>query len=241
MNGNYTICADVATTLELINISFPDPEISYLKFIYTNTIPLVIDGKVITINDRVLLKNQTNNINNGVYECVSINIIGPNIEYLFCRTNDSLYLNDCSYVFINQGIMNKDIPFVYTYNTGILTIGVSGLTFTGVKSTNGGIIVPTSEILMLNSSALSPDADIDITELYINSGSSTGTLADPTAPFVGKEKKLIVTSYTAGSYLLTVTSFVNGSTIEFAYPGQSVILMWTSLGWSILGAGAKIT
>lgn len=240
MNGYYPICVNVATTTELLNITFPDPNISYLKFAYINTTSLIIDGKLIVLNDTVLLKDQTNKVNNGIYECVSINIIGPNIVYLFCRTTESLFLKPCDYVFIKEGSMNKDIPFVFTISDDILTIGVSEQNFIGIKSTNGGIIVPTNEILMLSSSAISPDADVDITELYINSGISTGTLLDPSAPFIGKEKKLVVTSYTTGSYLLTVTTFVNGSTIEFSFPGQSVTLLWTSQGWSILGAGAKI-
>jgi hypothetical protein len=220
MNGNYSICANVATTTELLNITFPYPDLSYFKFVYKDTTSLVIDGKIIVLNDTILLKDQTNKVNNGVYECISINIIGPDIVYLFCRTNDSLFLNKCDYVFIEEGIINKDIPFVFTTDDDILTIGVSELNFIGVKSTNSGGGNPTSEILMLNSSSISPDADVDITELYINSGNSTGTLSNPTSPFIGKEKKIIVTSFTAGSYLLTVTTFVNGSTIEFSFPIQ---------------------
>ena len=242
MSRLEALCVDVATTAELTSLFHPNPQTYYLKFIKSVVGTLSIDGELITIGSVVLVKDQTNLIINGIYECTNIVVSGPNTEYTFCRTLDGLYLSEDGYVFVKSGSVNQCFLYVYTSPDDLLTIGVSDIIYKGVQGTNSGMPTnPTFEIINLNSSMIDVNSDLDITEVYINSGTSTGMLPNPSVPFIGYQKKILITSFTSGTYTLTIPSFVNGSGLTFYALDQSITLMWTSQGWiSIGGAGATL-
>lgn len=141
MNNLENLCVNVATTGVLGNITFPDPPNSYLKFIYTDSNPLVIDSKTIEFGDIVLLKDQTNKIFNGIYDCVDIS----GDEYTFIRNNSGLFLNDSSNVFVKEGLVNLNKTFIFSPQSNPFTVGVTNLEYIeskgGVGANLNGILV----------------------------------------------------------------------------------------------------
>lgn len=127
---------DVATTSELnpANITFPDN----VQFTYTDVIDLVIDGITVNINDLVLVKNQSDETLNGVYEIISKQTIGSNIIYVFKRPNNCLYMQIGDYVFITSGTTNENSTFILSISDEILTIGESNLSFLPITPVGGG-------------------------------------------------------------------------------------------------------
>lgn len=83
----------------------------------------VIDGVVLSIDDRVLVKDQTNNILNGLYKVASGN---------WDRTTDANTptgeISGGTFVFVQEGVVNADSGWVCT-NDSTVTIGTTGLTF----------------------------------------------------------------------------------------------------------------
>lgn len=84
---------------------------------------LVIDGVTLSINDRVLVKDQTNNILNGLYKVASgawdrtVDADAPTSE-----------ISGGTFVFVQEGVVNADSGWVCT-NDSTVTIGTTGLTF----------------------------------------------------------------------------------------------------------------
>lgn len=96
--------------------------------------------------------------------------------------------------------------------------------------------IGTRELINATGAAQNPSLAVTNTEVNIIS-TATGTLANGS---LGQSKKILITGITAGTYTLTVTTFLNGSTILFDTVGQSINLIWTANGW-ILNGGSGAT
>src|SRR6056300_648927 len=88
-----------------------------------------IDGVSLSLNDRVLVKDQTNQVENGFYKVT--NTGGASAAFVLTRTpdaNDADELTGGAFTFVEQGSTNADNGYVATHN-GTPTIGTDDITF----------------------------------------------------------------------------------------------------------------
>ena len=107
-----------------------------------------------------------------------------------------------------------------------------------VSSTTGAVTVNSTfdTGVVLGTQSLSGAGAVDITNAFTSlttTGSAQAlTLADGT---VG-EMKVIAHAVDGGSAVLTPTTKIGFSTITFTAVGDSVMLVYTSAGWAIVGS-----
>jgi len=93
-----------------------------------------IDGIVLVTSDRILLKNQTNTIENGIY---TVNATGAP-----SRASD--YLAGISAggtaVIITEGTANEDTFYLCSSDGGSDTVGTDGLVYAQISGGGGGIV-----------------------------------------------------------------------------------------------------
>ncbi len=90
---------------------------------------LVVDGYTAQLNDRILVKNQANPIQNGIYYVSTLGVAGTT-PYVLTRTTDTntgAQLFGAT-VYVDQGTTNANTGWTQT-TTGTLTIGTSNITW----------------------------------------------------------------------------------------------------------------
>ena len=95
----------------------------------TATGRLALDGGNVNTNDRVLLKNQTTDLQNGIY--VVTNQGGAGVSAILTRSTDydnNVEVSNGDIVFCTVGTQNAGVTFVNT-STNPVTIGTSSITF----------------------------------------------------------------------------------------------------------------
>src|SRR6056300_938448 len=88
-----------------------------------------IDGVTLSANDRVLVKDQTNQVENGFYKVT--NTGGASAAFVLTRTpdaNDADELTGGAFTFVEQGSTNADNGYVAVHN-GTPTIGTDDIEF----------------------------------------------------------------------------------------------------------------
>lgn len=91
--------------------------------------PDTLDTLPLVIGDRILVKDQTNAIQNGVYE---VQTVGTGSNGTWVRTTDADTTGELitgSYVYVNSGSANASSSYVVT-TTGTITIGTTPITWT---------------------------------------------------------------------------------------------------------------
>jgi hypothetical protein len=98
-------------------------------FTVTATGRLSLDGGNVSTNDRVLLKNQTTDLQNGIY--VVTNQGGAGVSAVLTRATDydnNVEVSNGDILFCTAGTQNAGVTFVNT-STNPVTIGTSSITF----------------------------------------------------------------------------------------------------------------
>lgn len=103
---------------------------------------IVIDGVSLSVNNRVLVKNQTNQIRNGVYEVTTVGSVS--VAWVLTRTTDfdAWGANDIengATFLVTSGTVNQN-KYYYCSNTSTVTVGSDNITFVqglGVVTTSG--------------------------------------------------------------------------------------------------------
>ena len=93
---------------------------------------LVIDGVTLLTGERVLIKNQVDPVDNGIYVVTNTGSAGA--QFVLTRAIDfdgtpTYEVRDGSFTFVQEGTTNSDSGFVLTTN-GVVTVDTSALTFT---------------------------------------------------------------------------------------------------------------
>jgi len=102
---------------------------------------LSIDGQTPSQNDRVLLKDQTSAVQNGLYIVTTVG--DGSTAYVLTRTPDADAANEItggSFVFVEEGTANADNGYVFTHN-GTPTLGTTNITvaqFSGAGQISAG-------------------------------------------------------------------------------------------------------
>src|SRR5210317_1040792 len=163
-----------------------------------------IDGVSLSLNDRVLVKDQTTQTQNGFYKVTTVG--SGSAAFVLTRTpdaNEASEITGGAFTFVEEGTNNADNGYVATHN-GIPTLGTTNITFdqfsgagqidagNGLTKTGNTIdAVGTANRISVSANA------IDIASTYVGQSSITtlGTIA---------------------------TGTWNGSTIDVAYGGTGI-------------------
>lgn len=93
-----------------------------LSTLTTITLPLIVDGVTIDEGQRVLIKNQTNEADNGIYILIG-NDLTRTTDF-----DDSSNITPGAFVFVEQGTTNADTGWLLTTND-VITVGTTAITF----------------------------------------------------------------------------------------------------------------
>ena len=102
-------------------------------------ITFVIDGYFPSVNQRVLIKDQTTQAWNGVYTVTTVG--SPSVGFVLTRATDAdtagsganlLSLND--YFYVQNGTVNKGTAYVLSAPSGTITFGTSNIQFAEFSS-----------------------------------------------------------------------------------------------------------
>lgn len=100
-----------------------------------------IDGQNLSLNDRVLVKNQSNGFENGIYTVTTVGSGGaPFVLTRATDTDTAAEITGGTFVFVEQGSVNADNGFVFTHN-GEPTLGTTDLSvsqFSGAGQITAG-------------------------------------------------------------------------------------------------------
>jgi len=98
---------------------------------------LVVDGYTLTLNDRVLLKNQTQAARNGIYKLSTVGVLDTT-EWVLTRATDAdnsptgeLQYGD--FCFVLNGTVNAGYGYVMT-TSGTITLGTTEIAYTAFNS-----------------------------------------------------------------------------------------------------------
>ena len=115
---------------------------------------LAIDGVTLVVGDRVLVKDQSDAVENGIYRVT--NTGGASAQFVLTRTPDADTASEITggaFTFIEEGTLNADNGFVATHN-GEPTLGTDDVTFeqfSGAGQIDGGAgITKTGNTLDVN-------------------------------------------------------------------------------------------
>lgn len=101
------ICVDLATTVNLL-VSKND-----ITLTSVNNVKLTIDNFDVQLNDIVLVKNQINTVDNGLYKVINQGSISTKYVLLRVGLDDSQYaLKKLSQIFVKKGLKNKRLLFI---------------------------------------------------------------------------------------------------------------------------------
>jgi len=148
-----------------------------------------IDGVSLVLNDRVLVKDQTTQTQNGIYKVTTVG--SGSAAFVLTRTpdaNDAAELTGGVFTFVEEGTANADNGYVATHN-GTPTFGTTNITFdqfsgAGQISAGNGLTKTGNTIDAVGTAnRISVTANaIDIASTYVGQSSITtlGTIATGT-------------------------------------------------------------
>jgi len=147
-----------------------------------------IDGQTPSTNDRVLLKDQTDPVENGLYRVTTVG--DGSSAYVLTRTPDgdeATEITGGAFVFVEEGTANADNGYVFTHN-GTPTLGTTDIT---VAQFSGAGQISAGDALTKTGNTL--DVAVDDTTIEVSSdalrvkasGIGTNQIAD-TAVTAGK-------------------------------------------------------
>ena len=168
---------------------------------------LSIDGVTVSVDDRILVKNQASAVQNGVYKVTATG--GAGAAFVLTRTPDADQASEITggaFVFVEEGTANADNGYVFTHN-GTPTLGTDDITvaqFSGAGQISAGAA--------LSKTGNTLDVEVDDSTIEVSgdalqvkaSGIGTNQIAD-TAVTAGK---LATTLDLSSSTITLPSSFV---------------------------------
>lgn len=196
------------------------PANTYLLGVITITATgtLTVDGVVTALNDRILVKDESSQLKNGIYKVTTAGAIG--VAAVLTRSTDMDVAAEFpgAFVFVESGTVNAAAGFVCTNSTPP-TVGVTAITFTqfsgageitagnGLSKSGNTLTIDTSITVdkttaqtLTNKTLTTPK----IASLYQDSigGSNLLTMPAATDTLVGKATTDTFTNKTFGSNIL---------------------------------------
>jgi hypothetical protein len=100
---------------------------------------LTIDSRVLTVGDRVLVKNQTSALQNGFYKVTTVGT--ASVNWVLTRTVDAdedSEITPGAFTFVEEGTLGANNGYVCT-NVGSITVGTTPITF--VQFSGAGSVI----------------------------------------------------------------------------------------------------
>ena len=180
---------------------------------------LSVDGVSVTVNDRILVKDQSSSVQNGIYKVTATG--GPSAAFVLTRSPDAdtaSELTGGTFFFVEEGTANADNGYVATHN-GTPTFGSTNITFaqfSGAGQISAGdaltktgnqldVAVDDSSI-EISSDALQVKAS-GITNAMLAGSIANGKLANSTVSFGGISLALGATDATPAFDLSDATNY----------------------------------
>jgi len=213
---------------------------------------LVIDTVTMSVGDRVLVKDQTNKVHNGIYVVTTVG--SGSVAWVLTRASDfdntpGTEVTPGAFTFVEQGTANADSGWVLITD-GVITIGTTELTFTQFSGTgqieagaaltkvgnrldvvvnaNGGIAI-VNDALSLNSTVAG--AGLTITNGIIDVVGTTNRIKvnadsiDISENYVGQSSITTVGELTSGSLGagFTTVAVARGGTGATSFTAKGVL------------------
>lgn len=179
-----------------------------------------LDGVSLSVNDRVLIKNQAAPAQNGIY---TVTTVGSGaVNWVLTRATDydtAAEIISGSYTVVAQGTVNSAILFVMT-TANPITVGTTGLVFSAFESA-ANITVDPPLTLMGNNISL----DVPLLPQYGGTGIANGVAETIT---LGGAIVTAGAFTLAGAYPTTFT-FTNNTSVTFPTTGTLITDAVTSL------------
>ena len=171
-----------------------------------------VDGIVVAANDRVLVKNQTIQSENGIYAASAGS---------WARTADadanSAEITGGTFMFVQEGTLNADSGWVCT-NDGVVLVGTTALTFT--QFSGAGMITAGTGLTKTGNSI-----DIIGTAGRITANADSIDIA---STYVGQTSITTLGTVTTGTWTGTTIAVVNGGTGVTSSTGSGSNVLNTS-------------
>ena len=166
---------------------------------------LTIDGIVINENDRILVKDQSNKIENGIY-------LSKSGSWLRTTDFDSNTAIKGSFVFVENGDLNANLSFVCSNNSSII-IGTTEIFFTKFTSA-GQIFADNGLIKDGNKISINPKLNGGIVFdnkqalIKLDAPSISGVLPENKGGTgkISLDNAIILSKHTTGTYVSTITA-----------------------------------
>jgi len=180
-----------------------------------------VDGVSLTLNDRILVKNQSTATENGIYKVTTVGDVSN--PFVLTRTIDadsSAEVTGGMFTFVEEGSTNADNGFVLTDVTGSASLGSDTLTFTQFSGA-GQIIAGDA----LSSSGNTIDVNVDDVTIEVSSDSlrlkGLGSLS---------EGDLIFGANGGGSFTsLSIGTYDSGNSVgQVLQVGDNGTITWTN-------------
>ena len=158
-----------------------------------------IDGVTLVAGDRVLVKDQSTAIENGIYVAVASGAASRSSDAN--GTPDTGELLPGTFAFVEEGTVNSDKGFVVSTN-GTITIGVTQIAwtqFSGAGSFEAG-------------DGLSQDGNTINVNVVANRTEITGDAVDIASTYVGQESITTLGTITTGVWTATDVDIAHGGT-----------------------------
>ena len=189
-----------------------------------------VDGVTPSVNDRILVKDQTAGAQNGIYVLSTAGDVSSNWVLTRATPEDQpAELSGGSFIFVEEGTDNGDNGYVFTH-TGAPTFGTTALDvtqFSGAGQVNAGAALSKSgNIIDVNTDGSSIEISSDalrvkalgITNAMLAGSIATSKLANPTIYFTDE-------SSTQGSVSLEGTlEFLAGEGINTTVSGSTLTI-----------------
>lgn len=165
---------------------------------------LVIDSQPLVVGDRVLVKDQTATLQNGIYTVTTVGTVSTN--WVLTRATDfdnsvAGEIGGGDFVFVQEGTINADNGYVVTTD-GTITVGTTGITW--VQFSGAGSVVAGDG---LTKSGNTLNAVGTANRITVNADS-----IDIASTYVGQTSITTLGTITAGTWNATIINPTYGGT-----------------------------
>lgn len=201
LGQNFKEACRVATTANLVGVYLNGASGVGATFTYTATGTDIIDGVTLVLGDRVLVKNQTTDFQNGIYTVTTAGAIG--IAGVLTRATDANQSGEFKTgdsTFITAGTTQSTTTWAYT-GIDSPTIGTTSLTF--VQTAGQGSFTAGNGITITGTS-IAIDTSVTVDKTTVQTLTNK-TLTSPTftAPVLGTPTSGVMTNVTGTAANLT--------------------------------------
>lgn len=151
----------------------------------SNWTSITIDGQSLVVNDRVLIKNQTSAIQNGIYLVTSVGAVGNTTSFVFTRADDSDNsiageMAEGDFLYVANGTNNANEAYMLTTASatgtgpaGTIKIGTDSVNYTQFIGVGSYYIGTTAAQITSTPQVLTGVSFSDSTSYFVDNADNT--------------------------------------------------------------------